>query len=51
MDKDLPCLGISHPDYFMIIETDASDISYGGIHKQRETPTSIEKLVRFIFGV
>jgi len=29
--KSLPCLGIPHPDAFMIVETDASDIGYGGI--------------------
>ena len=33
--KSLPCLGIPHPDAFMLVETDASDIGYGGILKQR----------------
>ena len=33
--QSLPCLGIPHPDAFMIIETDASDIGYGGILKQK----------------
>jgi len=33
--KALPCLGIPHPHAFMIVETDASDIGYGGILKQR----------------
>ena len=32
--KELPCLGILHPDAFPIIETDAFDIGYGGILKQ-----------------
>ena len=32
--KELPCLGILHPDAFPIIETDASNIGYGGILKQ-----------------
>jgi len=31
--KSLPCLGIPHPSAFMIVETDASDIGYGGILK------------------
>ena len=33
MVKNLPFLGISNPDSFMIVETDASDIGYGGILK------------------
>ena len=32
--KELPCLGILHPEAFPIIETDASNIGYGGILKQ-----------------
>ena len=32
--KELPCLGILHPDAFPIIETDASNIGYGRIFKQ-----------------
>ena len=32
--RELPCLGILHPDAFPIIETDASNIGYGGILKQ-----------------
>jgi len=31
--KSLPCLGIPHPDPFMIVETNASEIGYGGILK------------------
>ena len=31
--KELPCLGILHPEAFLIIETDASNIGYGGILK------------------
>jgi len=31
--KSLPCLGIPNPHAFMIVETDASDIGYGGILK------------------
>ena len=47
--KELPCLGILHPKAFPIIETDASNIGYGGILKQDfENKISI---VRFHFGV
>ena len=51
MVKSLPCLGISNPDYFMIIETDASDIGFGGILNQRRTPDSSEQLVRYTSGI
>ena len=47
MVKSLPCLGIPNPDSFMIVETDASDIGYGGILKQKRTPDGPEQLVRF----
>ena len=47
--KELPCLGILHPEAFPIIETDASNIGYGGILKQDfENKISI---VRFHSGV
>jgi len=32
--QSLPCQGLPHPDAFMIVETHASDIGYGGILKQ-----------------
>jgi len=48
--KSLPCLGIPHPNAFMIVETDASDIGYGGILKQR-LGTQKEQLVRFHSGL
>jgi len=48
--QSLPCLGIPHPDAFMIVETDASDIGYGGILKQR-IGTQHEQLVRFHSGL
>ena len=51
MLKNLPCLGISNPDYFMIVETDASDIGYGGILKQRKDPNSTEQLVCYTSGI
>ncbi|MCF8701941.1 RNA-directed DNA polymerase [Corynebacterium sp. MC-10] len=49
--KTLPCLGIPRPEAFMIVETDASDIGYGGILKQRISPKDDEQLVRYTLGV
>ena len=48
--QSLPCLGIPHPNAFMIVETDASDIGYGGILKQK-LETQNEQLVRFHSGL
>jgi hypothetical protein len=48
--KALPCLSLANPDYFKIVETDASDIGYGGILKQIVPNTSKEVLVRFTSG-
>ncbi|CAL8088262.1 unnamed protein product [Prunus armeniaca] len=45
--KTLPCLGIPSVDSFKIVETDASDIGYGGILKQRACPNPPEQIVRF----
>ncbi|CAL9012791.1 unnamed protein product [Prunus brigantina] len=42
--KTLPCLGIPSVDSFKIVETDASDIGYGGILKQRVSPNSPEQI-------
>ena len=33
--KSLPCLNIPNPAAYMIVETDASDIGYRGILKQK----------------
>ena len=49
--KTLPCLGIPTVGAFKIVETDASDIGYGGILKQRVSPGSHEQIVRFYFGI
>ena len=47
--EELPCLGILHPEVFPIIETNASNIGYGGILKQEfENKISI---VKFHFGI
>ena len=49
--KTLPCLGIPTISSFKIVETDASDIGYSGILKQRTSPDSPEQIVRFHSGV
>ena len=49
--KTLPCLGIPTANAFKIVETDASDIGYRGILKQKVSPYSSEKIVRFYSGV
>ncbi|KAK9668727.1 hypothetical protein RND81_13G081900 [Saponaria officinalis] len=46
--KTLPCLVLPHPDAFTIVETDASDIGYGGVLKQKLHDE--EQLVRFHSG-
>ena len=49
--KNLPCLGIPTANAFKIVETDASDIGCRGILKQKVSPYSSEKIVRFYSGV
>ena len=46
--KTLPCLALADPTAFKIFETDASDIGYGGILKQKIDTQ--EKLVRYTSG-
>lgn len=48
--KTLPCLMLSNPSWDKIVETDASDIGYGGILKQVEPHNKQEYLVRFYSG-
>jgi hypothetical protein len=48
--KVLPCLGLPSPNTFKIVETDASEIGYGGILKQR-TSNFKEQLVRYHSGI
>ena len=43
----MPCLGIPTVGAFKIVETDAFDVGYGGILKQRVSPESFEQIVRF----
>nr|KYP43243.1 polyprotein [Cajanus cajan] len=40
--KNLPCLGIPDPEASLIVETDASELGYGGILKQIISSSSIE---------
>ena len=47
----MPCLGIPTVGAFKIVETDASDVGYGGILKQRVSPESPEQIVRFYSGI
>ncbi|XP_057990551.1 uncharacterized protein LOC131172936 [Hevea brasiliensis] len=47
--KSLLCLAIPHPQALKVVETDASDIGYGGILKQRIADK--ESLVRFTSGI
>ena len=48
--KQLPCIAIPSPDTFKIVETNASDIGYGGILKQVVKNDAKEQIVRFHFG-
>ena len=45
--KSLPCLHLPNPSPYMIVETDASDIGYGGILKQKLPSKGLEQLVRY----
>ena len=47
----MPCLGISTIGAFKIVETDASNIVYGGILKQRVSSGSPEQIVCFYSGI
>ena len=49
--KSLPCLYLPNPSAFMIVETDASDIGYGGILKQKIKSHQAEQLVRYHSGL
>ena len=45
--KFLPCLSIPDPNAKLIVETDASDLGYGGILKQKVSELDKERIVRF----
>lgn len=48
--KVLPCLTLANPNWIKIIETEASNIGYGGILKQVNSNDKIEYHVRFHSG-
>ena len=48
--KQLPCIVIPSPNTFKIVETDASDIGYGGILKQVAKNDAKQQIVRFHSG-
>ena len=48
--KNLPCLHLANPDWFKIVETDASEIRFGGILKQFNPNKKFEELVRLHSG-
>nr|KAJ0218867.1 hypothetical protein LSAT_V11C300139620 [Lactuca sativa] len=45
-----PCLNLPHPDANIIVETDASDIGFEGILKQKFVNSKEEQLVRYYSG-
>ena len=47
----MSCLGIPTINAFKIVETDASEIGYGGILKQLVSPDTSEKIVHFLSEV
>ena len=49
--KILPCLGIPSENSFKVVQTDASNIGYGGILLQRAGLTSPEQIVCFHSGI
>ena len=49
--KTLPCLGIPSVNSFKIVQTDASNIGYGGILLQCASPNSPEQIVCYHSGI
>ena len=43
--KSLLCRGTPHPNAFMIVEIDASNIGYNGVLKQKEFASALTKQV------
>ena len=48
--KRLPCLGIPDPNDNLIVETDASELRFGGILKQILSGKDKEQFVRYYSG-
>lgn len=44
--KNIPCLSLANPALPKIVETDASDLGYGGILKQKENDK--EQIVQYV---
>ena len=51
MLKKLPCPWIPDTDAFMIVETDASEIGYGGLLKQKLFSSLKEQIVKYDLGI
>ena len=49
--KKLLCLDIPDPSAFLIVETDASELGYEGILKQKISHDSKEQIVRYHSGI
>ena len=49
--KTLPCLGIPSVNSFKIVQTESSNIGYGGILLQRTSPNSFKQIVCFHSGI
>ncbi|KAL4563330.1 hypothetical protein LXL04_027371 [Taraxacum kok-saghyz] len=49
--KNLPCLSLANPNWEKIVETDASDIGFGGILKQirKEKENGNQTLIKYCF--
>lgn len=48
--KRLPCPGIPYPNDNLIVETDASELRFGGILKQLLSGKDKEQFVRYYSG-
>ena len=49
--KALPCIGIPHPNAFMIVDATISDIGCDGMLKQKEPILALTtQIIRYHFG-
>ena len=49
--KEIPCISILDPSAKLIVETDASELGYGGILKQIPPNSSKEQIVKYHSGI
>ncbi|KAL4374053.1 hypothetical protein AHAS_Ahas05G0143300 [Arachis hypogaea] len=49
--KEIPCISILDPSAKLIVETDASELGYGGILKQIPPNSSKEQIVKYYSGI